>query len=200
MLIVLVLVVAVGLMAWTRFRYGPLIYNLESAPSRRVAIVFGAGIYPSGQVTPILADRLEAALALVRAGKVQKLLLTGDNGTVSHNEPGAMQRYLLARGVPEDALVLDYAGFRTYDSCYRARAIFGVKEALLVTQDFHLPRALFICDALGLQVVGVRADRRQYAQQPYWTAREISALAVAFVEVKVTQPTPVLGKPLPIDQ
>ncbi len=189
----------VGLAVWARLRYGPQIYTVESAPARRVAIVFGAGIYGSGQVTPILADRLETALALYRAGKAQKLLLTGDNSSVGHNEPGAMKRYLLARGVLESALVLDYAGFRTYDSCYRARAIFGIEEALLVTQDYHLPRALFICDALGLRAGGVRADQRRYAQQPYLTARELPALAMAFLEVKVTQPTPVLGKPLPID-
>jgi vancomycin permeability regulator SanA len=118
-------------------------------------------------------------VALYQRGKVAKLLMTGDNSQVDYNEVGAMRQTALDLGVPAGDIVLDYAGFRTYDSCYRARAVFGLGDAMLVTNRFHLPRALYTCRALGLDVVGVDADRRAYQGTPYWTAREVLALPVA---------------------
>lgn len=175
-------------------------YRVDDAPARRVAIVFGAGLWRDGSPTPILRDRVAAAADLYFKGKVEKLLLSGDNRFADYNEPAAMREYALSLGVPADAMVLDYAGRRTYDTCYRAKAIFAVTEAILVTQKFHLPRAIYLCNHLGVNGVGVEADRRVYrrASMVYWNVRELLATVNALWEVHVTHPLPVLGKPEPI--
>ncbi len=179
---------------------GSRIYTVESVPAQRVAIVFGAGLWRDGTPTPVLRDRVQAAAELYFAGKVEKLLFSGDNRFVEYNEPGAMRTYALSLGVPEEAIVLDYAGRRTYDTCYRARAIFGVEQAILVTQPFHLPRALYTCAALGIDAVGVPAAERQYRKSSllWWNLREMPACLVAMLQVHITRPEPVLGDPLPI--
>src|SRR5512141_2039142 len=110
------------------------IYQKEDAPRERVAIVFGAGLRRDGTPTPILRDRVETAAALYFSGKVEKILMSGDNRFVNYNEPESMRQYALSLGVPEEAIVLDNAGRRTYDTCYRAKAIFGVESTLLITQ------------------------------------------------------------------
>lgn len=178
------------------------IYSAEDVPERPVAIVFGARVYSSGRLSPMLRDRVSTAVDLYNAGKVEALLLTGDNSVIHYNEPEAMRRYALSLGVPDEALVLDYAGFRTYDSCYRARDIFRVESAILVTQDFHLPRALLLCNELGIDAVGVVADVgpvRGYSTRSilYSELREFPATALAVVDL-LRRPEPVLGDPLPI--
>ncbi|RMF46856.1 MAG: hypothetical protein D6755_06065 [Anaerolineae bacterium] len=176
------------------------VYPLEEVPSHDIAIVFGAGLYRNGEPTPVLKDRVATAVRLYEAGKVRVLLLSGDNRSVYYNEPEAMRRYALQLGLPEDALVLDYAGLRTYDTCYRARQIFGVRSAILVTQQFHLPRALYLCQKLGIEAAGVPADRQYYRKisRTYWQIRETLATLVALWEVHVTHPQPILGTPEPI--
>jgi len=180
--------------SWTRT------YTIASAPAERVAIVFGAGLTRDGQPTSILRDRVKTAVQLYFSGKVEKLLMSGDNRSVNYNEPGAMGNYAISLGVPNDAIVLDYAGRRTYDTCYRAKAIFGLGSALLVTQQFHLPRALFLCNALGIQAMGVKADNYRYwpPLMLLWNIREQLATVSAFWDVYVEKPLPVLGKPEPI--
>jgi vancomycin permeability regulator SanA len=175
-------------------------YPSTDAPAARVAVVFGAGLWRDGRPTPVLRDRVATAANLYFSGKVEKLLMSGDNSTVEYNEPAAMRDYALSLGVPDGAIVLDYAGRRTYDTCYRARDIFSVGNAILVTQGFHLPRALYTCNALGVPAVGVSADQREYRRRSmaYWNAREIVATLVAFWEVHVSRPKPVLGNPEPI--
>ena len=194
---VLVLVAAFGLRAWANVVYGSRIYTRpDDVPVRQVAIVFGAAVR-SDRPTPVLADRVEAAVELYQTGRVQKLLMTGDNRFVDYNEPAAMIAYARELGVPEDDLVADYAGRRTYDSCYRARAIFGLNQAVLVTQGFHLNRALFICDRLGLDVAGYAADRRTFpGSQWMWRLREVPALALAWWDTTIRRPVPVLGEPI----
>jgi SanA protein len=174
--------------------------QLEAVPSQPVAVVFGAGLLRDGSPTPILRDRVTTAADLYFAGKVQKLLMSGDNRFLYYNEPGAMRKYAIQIGVPPEAIVQDYAGRRTYDTCYRAKVIFGVKSAILVTQAYHLPRALYTCQALGVKVVGVIADRRTYQTGPYlyWNLRELAATLTALWEVNITHPLPVLGEPEPI--
>ena len=176
------------------------IYSLENAPARRVAIVFGAGLWRDGSPTPVLRDRVATAARLYFDGKVEKLLMSGDNRFEYYNEPGAMRAYALKLGVPEKAIVLDYAGRRTYDTCYRALHIFKVEEALLVTQSFHLPRALYTCRQLGLDAAGVPAALRQYRRLSllFWNFREVPATLAALVELHITHPVPVLGEPEPI--
>ncbi len=179
---------------------GPREYLVENAPHARVAIVFGAGLQRNGTPSAILRDRVETAARLYAAGKVNKLLMSGDNRFVDYNEPGAMQRYAIALGVPERDIVLDFAGRRTYDTCYRARHIFDVGEAILVTQSFHMPRALLTCNNLGVRSSGVTSDVRSYGRRSYayWYLREVPATTVAFWDVWVARPLPVLGKPEPI--
>ena len=196
-------VTAIALLAprgYTALKYQQHIYSAAAAPSEKAAIVFGAGLWRDGRPTPVLYDRVAAAAELYQAGKIEKLLLSGDNRFMNYNEPAAMRQVALDLGVPDDALVLDYAGRSTYDTCYRAKAIFGVERALLVTQNFHLPRALFLCEVLGIGAVGVSADRRDYRRGwvAYWNFREIFATANAWWEVNVARPEPVLGERLPI--
>jgi SanA protein len=185
---------------YTAARYHPRILSTQDAPRVRVAIVFGAGLRRDGGPTAVLYDRVVTAADLYHAGNVQKLLLSGDNRFENYNEPAAMRDAAIELGVPAEDIVLDYAGRRTYDTCYRAQAIFGVTEAILVTQAFHLPRALFICEALGLDATGVSADRRTYLQRSLmiWNARELVATAAAWWDVIIARPTPVLGEPAPI--
>jgi len=178
----------------------PRMHPAEDAPSKPVAIVFGAGLWRDGSPSPVLRDRVATAAKLYFDGKVKKLLMSGDNSFIYYNEPGAMQEYALGLGVPEADIVLDYAGRRTYDTCYRAREIFGLKEAILVTQAFHLPRAVYTCNLLGLRSIGVPADLRDYRRGAlvYWHTRETFATLVALWEVHFSHPLPVLGEPEPI--
>lgn len=190
--------IVVGLRLWVDQTYDSRIYaDVNVIPARPVAIVFGAGVSPSGRPSPVLAARVESAFDLYQAGKVRKLLLTGDNRFIWYNEPGAMADYLAERGVPRSDLVLDYAGRRTYDSCYRARHIFGVEEAILVTQNYHLDRALFTCNGLGIEAIGL-ASNRTGAGLFNWL-RELPAMAVAWWDVYIRRPLPVMGDPLPIN-
>jgi SanA protein len=175
-------------------------FPLGLAPQGKTAIVFGAGLYRDGTPSPVLRDRIQTAVELYKAGKVEKLLMSGDNSSLSYNEPGAMQKYAIQLGVPENAIVLDYAGRRTYDTCYRAKYIFEVTEAFLVTQDYHLPRALYICNVLGIKTIGISADRRNYrlGTYLYWRLREIPATFTAFIDLYIRKPQPILGNPEPI--
>lgn len=176
------------------------IYQKENAPAERLAIVFGAGLRRDGTPTAVLRDRVETAASLYFNGKVEKLLLSGDNSLEFYNEPGAMREYALSLGVPDTAIAMDFAGRRTYDTCYRAKVIFGVDEALLVTQKFHLPRALFLCNALGLNAYGVEANNNRYRNGSLliWNIREQMATVTAFMDVYVNNPLPVLGDPEPL--
>lgn len=184
---------------YTTLRYGRNIHWEQSAPAAPVAIVFGAGLQRDGRASLVLRDRVETAAELYWSGKVERILLSGDNRFVDYNEPGAMREYALSLGLPEDALVLDYAGRRTYDTCLRAREIFGVRRALLVTQHYHLDRALLTCDALGLEVEGVAADRHVYRALRFWWVRELAATTQAFWDLYVDPPDDiVLGEPEPI--
>ncbi len=175
-------------------------HSPQAAPAAPAAIVFGAGLMRDGSPTPILRDRVASAAELYFTGKVEKLLMSGDNRFIDYNEPQAMKEYALELGVPEQDIILDYAGRRTYDTCYRAKHIFGLQQALLVTQHYHLPRALLTCNGLGLKAEGVQADRRDYNPRSmrFWRMREIPASLVAFVETFITHPLPVLGEPEPI--
>lgn len=190
------------LRAAVALRFGGDIYTPEDAPARPVAIVFGARVYANGRLSAMLADRVATAVDLYRAGKVKVLLMTGDNSTLDYDEPTAMKRAAVLMGVQESAVVVDYAGRRTYDSCYRARSIFQVSDAILVTQNFHLDRALMLCGALGISAVGVGADYQRpwgysWSSLSYSQVREIPAVFVGMLDL-VLRPTPILGEPLPI--
>lgn len=184
----------------TRVFAASRIYTPDSSPPSKIAIVFGAGLHRDGSPTPVLRDRVATAVDLYHAGKVEKLLMSGDNSTVNHNEPRAMREFALGLGVPADDIIEDYAGRRTYDTCYRARDIFHVESAILVTQSFHLPRAVYTCNMLGVPAVGVPADLRRYRRrsEAFWNLRESAATAVALWQIHISQPEPILGTPEPI--
>lgn len=175
-------------------------YSADEAPAAQVAIVFGAGLNRDGSPGAVLRDRVSTAADLYFNGKVQKLLMSGDNRFVDYNEPGAMQAYAIELGVSEVDIVLDYAGRRTYDTCYRAQHIFGIQQALLITQAYHLPRALITCRSLGMDAMGVVADQREYNPVSFtrWVIREVPATMVAFWDIYIARPLPVLGTPEPI--
>lgn len=176
------------------------IYDLDTVPSQPIVLVPGAGLNASGGPSAPLQDRLDAAIKLYFDGKVEKILLTGDNSTIHYNEPGAMQAYALNQGVPEEDLILDYAGRRTYDSCYRAKHIFGLNKIIVVTQAYHLPRTIFLCQNTDLDTVGVAVEQSQYIRARYlfWNIREVFATAVAWADILILKPLPILGEPEPI--
>lgn len=178
-----------------------LIYSLDESPEAPVAIVFGAGLRRDGSPTLILRDRVETAVRLYQAGKVKKLLLSGDNRFVEYNEPAAMREYAIGLGVPTEDIVLDYAGRSTYETCFRAKAIFDVAEALVVTTPFHLPRAVYSCQTLGVKTTGIRAELMTYRKSSefYWNVRELPATANALWQLYISHPLPVLGDKEPIN-
>jgi vancomycin permeability regulator SanA len=143
------------------------LYSAEDVPPAPVALVLGAQVYPDGTPSAFLAARLELARRLFEAGKVRVILVSGDNMAPEYNEPEAMRNYLIKAGVPADKVVADYAGFDTYDSSARAKRIFGVSELIIVTQAYHLPRAVATCRALGIDARGVGDDSVRHS----WTWR-----------------------------
>jgi SanA protein len=196
------LVVPWLLRAWVHGIVSSRIYDqVQAVPPAGVALVLGAGLWADGTPTPVLYDRVATAAELYHAGVVKKLLMSGDNRFEWYNEPEEMRQLAIRLGVPDKDVVLDYAGRRTYDSCYRAKAIFEVEQVVIVTQRFHLDRALYLCNAMGIQSVGVVADRRVYSSpaRQWWDVREVAALTGAWLDVHVLHPQPVLGEKLPID-
>ncbi len=169
---------------WVHAAADDRLRRVEDVPSAPVAVVFGAGLW-QGKPSPYLAHRLDTAIDLYRAGKVRVLLVTGDNGRREYDEPDAMRAYLREHGVPDDRVVADYAGFDTWDSCTRARRVFGVRKAVLVTQDFHIRRAVALCDAAGIDVYGVGVDAKRDRTWYAAGAREILAAGKAAVEAAV---------------
>lgn len=167
------------------------IYTPAEAPPRPFALVFGAGLRRDGTPSLVLADRVAAAASLFHQGKVERLLLTGSAPSPSRDEPQAMRQLALSLGVPEDAIWMDNQGERTLDSCQRAKEVFGIDTALLVTQRFHLPRALATCDGLGLTADGVAADLSSYSRrtQRFWELREVPATLMAVWETVLRGPT-----------
>jgi SanA protein len=167
-----------------------VVRTVESAPPETVALVLGAGVRGDGTLSAVLEDRLATAVELYRTGKARKLLLSGDHGTRDYDEPDAMARWVEARGVPASDVFLDHAGFDTYATLVRAKRVFGVERALVVSQDFHLPRALYIARQVGIDATGVRADRRPYQRAAYYALRELGARAKAVVVAGWLRPAP----------
>lgn len=179
--------------AWMQWSTRGEVYReIAAVPPRRVAVVFGAQVLPGGRLSNALAYRVDAAIALYQAGKVETLLMTGDNRAKEYDEPTAMRDYALARGVPANAILLDQAGLRTYDSCYRARSVFGIRpdEAILVTQEYHLPRALYTCGKLDVRAIGFVAEPFVGPRAVAAERREHPARWLAWWQVVVSRPEP----------
>jgi vancomycin permeability regulator SanA len=170
------------------------LYSEADVPAAPVALVLGAAVNPDGTPSAFLAGRLDLAQRLYAAGKVQAILVSGDNLAPEYNEPDAMRRYLLNAGVPAEKVVADYAGFDTYDSCARAQRIFNVSQLIVVTQDYHLPRAVATCRRLGLSASGVGDETaRQYTRSWRTGAVRDQVACVKTVIDLVTRRDPVLG-------
>lgn len=170
--------------------------DAASAPEAEVALVLGAAIFENGAPTPIFADRIDTAIALYETGKVSKILVSGDNSTVEHNEVNPARLYLIGRGIPDQDIFLDHAGFDTYSTMYRARDIFSVSSVLVTTQSFHLPRAVFIARKLGIDAYGVRADTRPVFLRNY--VRETFANVKAVLNLIFERKPKYLGEEIPI--
>lgn len=151
------------------------------------ALVLGAGVKDDGTPSDVLRDRLDAALSLYRQRRVSRILVSGDHRTRAYDEPNAMRRYLEARGVPREVIFMDHAGFDTYSSVWRAKHVFGAERLVIVTQDFHLPRALFVARSLGMAAEGASADRRLYRGMVWLHVRETISRAKAFVDIAVAR-------------
>ncbi|WP_312354996.1 SanA/YdcF family protein [Aminipila sp.] len=161
-------------------------------------LVLGAGLKPDGTPNHMLEDRLEAALTLYKEGAAPKLLLTGDHGQDEYDEVNAMKNYMLDHEVPEEDIFLDHAGFSTYDSMYRAKAIFEVNTVIVVTQKYHQYRALYVAEEMGYKAYGICSDQRTYAGQQARDIREFLARNKDFFKA-LWKPQPAyLGDAIPI--
>jgi vancomycin permeability regulator SanA len=184
--------------SYTERRLETSITEIPREEPPRVAIVFGAGVRSDGSPKDALYDRVLTGVELYRAGRVRKLLMSGDNPTHQYDEPTAMKNTAMQLGVPESDIVLDFAGRRTYDTCYRAKEIFEVQRAVLVTQEFHQARALYLCNNLGVESIGITANRRKYLGENYWAFREFFSVFSAWFEINYLPFEPIKGEKEPI--
>ncbi|WP_030604743.1 SanA/YdcF family protein [Streptomyces achromogenes] len=173
---------------WLRLSTADRLRTTADVPRTEVAVVFGAGLW-DGEPSPYLAHRLDAAVTLYRAGRIEVVLVTGDNSREDYDEPDAMRAYLTDHGVPDRRIVSDYAGFDTWDSCVRARRIFGVDRAVLISQDFHIRRAVALCEAAGVDSYGVGVAAEHDVTWYYGGTRELFAAGKAALDA-VFRPDP----------
>lgn len=196
----LLLALALGVNGYVVLSTRDRVLSLAEGPPGEVdcILVLGCGVYADGSPTPMLRDRLTRGVALYQAGWGDKLLLSGDNRSVYYNELATMYQVSRDLGAPGEAIVLDYAGLSTYDSLYRARDIFGVERLVIVTQDYHLSRALYLARALGLEAWGVAADGQNYPGQTMRDVREILARDKDFLWAILQPEAAILGDPEPL--
>jgi SanA protein len=168
--------------------------NIADVPDAEVAIVPGALVRPDGKMSTMLADRVRGAIALWRAGKVKRILVSGDHHSWAYDEPDTMRKSLVAAGVPPRVIFEDHAGFDTWATMVRARGIFGVRDAVVVTQGFHMPRALYLADAAGIDATGLTADLHPYGIQGTKSdVREVLSRVKAVADTALD--TPAMGGP-----
>jgi SanA protein len=170
--------------------------NIKDVPEAQVALIPGAAILANGNISAIFRDRVDTAIELYKAKKVSKILVSGDNSTLSHNEVNPVRDYLLGKGIPDTDIFLDHAGFDTYSTMYRARDIFQVTSIIISTQSFHLPRAVFIARALGLKAYGLSADEGHILFKNY--VREVLANEKAVFSLFFQIKPKFLGDVIPI--
>ncbi|RHR29469.1 SanA protein [Clostridium sp. AF19-22AC] len=162
-------------------------------------LVLGAGIRADGSPTPMLKDRLDTAIEVYKSGAAPKLLMSGDHSREDYDEVQTMKDYAIDKGVPSEDIFMDHAGFSTYESLYRARDIFQAQNIVIVTQKYHLYRALYTAEALSLQALGVPADTKTYGGQTYRDLREILARNKDFL-TSIYKPKPTyLGDAIPVN-
>ena len=186
--------IALGLNVYVNlFTSGRRYTNASKVTPQPIGIVLGAGIFSDGTPTPMLADRVSAAAELYKQGRVQKLLMSGDNSREDYDEVTAMRNYAVELGVSPEDITLDHAGFSTYESCYRAKKIFGIEQAIIVTQDFHLPRAVYICNRLNVNAIGLGTpdwETYPFRNVMFYSLREKFSTLKALWEVHIIRPQP----------
>jgi len=190
----LVLVVG-GSVAWVQIYASGYEYGVDDVPPAPVAIVFGALVYDNGDPSPFLTGRLALGKKLYDTGKVRAILVSGDNSRPDYDEPDVMRQWLIDHGVPANKVVADYAGFDTYDTCVRAHKLFGVDKAIVVTQNFHVPRAITICRHEGIVAYGVGDSSVNYVSEWWQGATREQLAAVKAVWDVVTGRKPVFLGP-----
>jgi len=172
--------------------------NKEKAPSCYTGLVLGAFVRENGYPSRVLRDRLDMSIDLYNKGKIKRILLSGDHGKTNYDEVNSMKIYLIKKGVPSNDVFMDHAGFDTYSSVVRAKEVFLVEDVLIVTQRFHLARAVYIARKKGLSAYGIVADDWKYASLPYLKKREIFAKVKAYWEVLINKSPKYLGDEIPI--
>ena len=194
-------IAAISLSAYVKKTGGKWILTPELAAARGdmdCILVLGCGVYKDGTPSPMLRDRLERGIELYKAGAAPKIIMSGDHGTEDYDEVNTMKQYAIDAGVPSEDIFMDHAGFSTYESVYRAKEIFCAKNVIIVTQEYHLYRALFLAEKLGLKAYGVSSDYRMYAGQRIRDLREILARCKDFGS-SVFKPKPkFLGEKIPV--
>lgn len=182
------------LLAYANFsilRYKKYIVSPIDVPTSSVGLVFGGGVNDEGKLDSMPFDRVLAGVALYKLEKVKKLMMTGDDGQVRMNEVGAMSETARAYGLPKDDILIDPHGYRTYESCYREAKIYGINNVIAVSQEFHLPRIIYMCRHFGIETVGVAADFRGYGKDSvYMSVREMGARLKAWWQINITKPLP----------
>jgi SanA protein len=194
--LLLAAVALVNLWVW-RVGSARIVAASDARPAEAV-LVPGGRVFPDGRVSTVVADRLATALRLYRDGRAAKILVSGDHGRADYDEVNATRNWLLARGVPAEDVFMDHAGFDTHASLYRAREVFAVRRVIVATQEFHLPRALFLADRLGLDAQGVAADRHVYVGAAWYQIRETGARIKAVVCTELGLRPRFLGPVIPI--
>lgn len=172
--------------------------NTKKVVKAFTGIVLGAKVYKNGKLSEVLKDRVEVALQFYRQGKIKRFLLSGDHGQKEYDEVNSMKNYLIKNGVPEANIFLDHAGFSTYDSMYRAKQIFNCEDVIIFTQNFHVKRAVYIANNVGLNAQGIKTDLRNYGIQNSMAVREKLANVKAFLELLIKKKPRYLGKIIPI--
>lgn len=163
-----------------------------------VGLVLGASVRPDKSLSPILQDRVDSALELYEKGIIKRFLLSGDHGQKDYDEVNAMRTYLKNKGVADSVIFMDHAGFDTYDSMFRAREVFKVEKAIVITQKFHLPRAIYVGRKMGLELQGYVADHREYPGNAHFTRREWLANIKAWIELNIEKSPTYSGDAIPI--
>lgn len=191
-----------GVDAYVRYTSKNAIISSEEAATLEgmdCIIVLGCQVKPDGTPSHMLSDRLDRSLELYNLGAAPKIIMSGDHGQKEYDEVNTMKAYAVDKGVPSSDVFMDHAGFSTYETMYRAKEIFGVKKAIIVTQKYHLYRALYIAEKLGIEAYGVPADYRTYSGQAKREVREVLARCKDFVTT-ILLPEPTYGgNPIPVN-
>jgi len=191
--VIISILIVFGLEAYIQKETSSLIYSeITELPNAQTGIILGASVHADGKLSPILKDRVETALQLYKLNKIENFLISGDHRTDDYDEVNAIKNYLVEKGVPPSAIILDHSGFDTYDSMFRAKAVFKIEDAIVITQKFHLPRSLYIAKNLDATYTGFEATPIAYTSSETIKRREQLANFKAIWELIIKQQPEIL--------